>query len=400
MQRVVTFYEYDCYGDRKGYIDLNFQDESVKRKLIDEGHMKSFIFMSADKHNLKFIKGDDTIVIIYTHGIASVIPILLADPYTNTILEKLKTGQTKRVILYGEDMDFLTVGGCVPDLVKQLNDYFGEYIDKFFLTCASKNWDFDWGNINIIYNMGCVPYFIQNNYDRIEERNISLYKEGKPKYFFTTNNQPRAARMHLYKFMIENGLIDKSEASFFFKAWEHGKTHLSYSDRESEGHTEYYPIIDDTFQFPVKVFENELRGGHFYNCKWINFDKNIDCMIDIVIETLQTADNFFSFSEKAFRPIICKKPFIIFGTTGLYKGMKELGFKFFPFLYDENELERTNITHEERLAIFLKMIKNISEMGLDELQALINQYSEIYEYNYNLLVSIVEKEKDDLVNLW
>ena len=200
--------------------------------------------------------------------------------------------------------------------------------------------------------------------------------------------------------MIENNLIDKSKCSFFFKAWEHGKQYLTYDEREREGHTEYFPPIDNSLKFPVKVFENELKGGHYYNCKWINFDKNIDCLIDIVMESMQTANDFFSFSEKSFRPIICKKPFIIFGTTGLYKGMKEMGFKFFPFLYDENELERNDISHAERLEIFFGMIKRISEIPHSELEEMIKANNEIYEYNYNRLVEIVEKEKDDLVNLW
>ena len=400
MQKIVSFYEYQCYGENKGYIDLHFDNSETKEILLREGHMKSFLFMSANKHNIEFVKGDDTIFIIYTHGIASVVPLLLSDPFTKEILHKLQTGQTKKVVLYGEDMDFLNVRGCEEAIVKQLNDFFGEHIDKFYLTLANKNWSFDWGNLNIVYNMGCIPYFIQNNFDRIEERGINLYKENKPKYFFTTNNQARAARMHLYYFMIENDLIDKSESTFFFKQWELGKKYLRYSEKEPEGDIEHYPIIDDKYVFPTRVFDNELNGGHFYNCKWVNFEKNIDCMIDIVIETMQFSNDFCSFTEKTFRPIICKKPSIIFGTTGLYKGLKEWGFKPYSFLYDETLLENNNITHAERLEIFLGMIKKIADIPKDELQALINSNNDIYEYNYNKLVELVEYEKDRLLELW
>ena len=61
----------------------------------------------------------------------------------------------------------------------------------------------------------------------------------------------------------------------------------------------------------------------------------------MVIETLSDPVDFCSLTEKTFRPIICKKPFLVFGSAGLYKGLEEMGFKLFPQLYDASILDDT-----------------------------------------------------------
>lgn len=405
------------YKSSWGIVDLDFYSDEGRTSFIRQGHMKQFIFSIQKYGDIKFIEDEEVYCMFYTEAISSTIPGFLALEKSKEILEKLRTGVIKKFIFYGEDMDFLTVGGPVPELVFHLNRFFGDQIDKVFISIASKNWSHDWGNINVSYNLGCLPYFIENNIEKIEEENIVVNSSNAQKHFYTTNNQPREARMHLYKHLLDNRMLSKCEATFFFRHWDEGKKHIVYSERERDGDKILLPIIDDSFQFPVRVFENELQGGHYYNCKWVNFEKNNNALIDLVIETLSDPVDFCSLTEKAFRPIVCKKPFLIFGSAGIYKGLEEYGFKLFPALYDADELDDTTdfynilsevgheekakaIFYEQRFNKFLKILDRLANMDIEELRELVEDCWFNCEYNYHVLVKLIEKEKIDTLKLF
>jgi hypothetical protein len=405
------------YKSQWGVIDLDFYTEEGQNNYITQGHMKQFIFSVQKYGDIKFVEDDEVYCMFYTESISSAIPGFLQLEKSKEILDKLRTGVIKKFIFYGEDMDFLTVGGPVPGLVKELNHFFGEYIDKVWISIASKNWSHDWGNINVIHNLGCLPYFLENNIEKIEKENIVVNSSNAQKHFYTTNNQPREARLHLYKHLLDNRMLSKCEATFFFRHWDDGKKHIVYSERERDGDKVLLPIIDDSFQFPVRVFENELEGGHYYNCKWVNFEKNNNALIDLVIETLSDPVDFCSLTEKAFRPIICKKPFLVFGSAGLYKGLEEMGFKLFPGLYDADILDDTTefdelmweLRHEDnakaafykiRFAKFLKIVDRLASMEIEQLRELVEETYFNCEYNYHILLGIIKKEKEDTIKLF
>ena len=405
------------YKSQWGVIDLDFYSEEGQNNYIRQGHMKQFIFSVQKYGDIKFVEDEEVYCMFYTESISSAIPGFLQLEKSKEILDKLRTGVIKKFIFYGEDMDFLTVSGPVPELVFHLNRFFGDQIDKVFISIASKNWSHDWENINVIYNLGCLPYFLENNIEKIEAENIVVNSSNAQKHFYTTNNQPREARMHLYKHLLDNRMLSKCEATFFFRHWDDGKKYITYSDRERDGDKKLLDDIDDSFQFPVRVFENELQGGHYYNCKWVNFEKNNNALIDLVIETLSDPVDFCSLTEKAFRPIVCKKPFLIFGSAGIYKGLEEMGFKLFPGLYNADILDDTTefyeimdeVRHEDnakaifykrRFAKFLKILDNLASMDIETLRELVDETYFNCEYNYHILVKLIEKEKINTIKLF
>ena len=398
--------------------DVDYYSEDARALMIKDGYMKQFLISAEQYGGCRFVEDEEIYCVIYTEAISSAIPGFLSLEESKEILEKIKAGKIKKFIFYGEDMDFLTVAGPVPNLVKELNDFFGEHIDKVWVTIASKNWSHDWGNINVIYNLGCLPYFIENNIEKIEKNNIIVDSSKAQKHFYTTNNQPREARLHLYKHLMDNRYMSKCEASFFFRHHqEQNKKHILYSDRETDGDKVLLPIIDDNYQFPTRIFDNEVEGSYFFNCKWVNFEKNNHALIDLVIETLSDPVNFCSLTEKTFRPIICKKPFLVFGSAGLYKGLEEMGFKLFPQLYDASILDDTTefdelmweLRHEDnakaafykiRFAKFLKIVDELANMDIEKLRELVEETYFNCEYNYHVLLKLIKKEKEDTLKLF
>jgi hypothetical protein len=137
----------------------------------------------------------------------------------------------------------------------------------------------------------------------------------------------------------------------------------------------------------------------------------------VVIETLSDGVDFCSLTEKTFRPIICKKPFLVFGSAGLYKGLEEMGFKLFPVLYDADILDDTTefneimdelrhednakvVFYERRFNKFLKIIDRLAEMDIEQLRELVDETWFNCEYNYQVLIHIIKKEKEDTIKLF
>lgn len=375
-----------------GYTEIDL----VKHKNIlkKSRNIKSFIFDVQEQYNLEFTQSDETIFLYFSHSFYDVVQSFIVHKYSKEILSNLENGKTKRLIFFLEDMDFNSNIDTQNIIIKDLNKFFGEHIDKVHLSLTNFNWKFDWKNINVSYGFGCFPFVFNINFE--EATKYDLLQSERTKHFFTNNNEPRNARLYFYKYLIDNNLLDKFEYSFFFK---HSDKEYLTSDF-MEGH-DTLPKLDSTFKFPVKTFDNETYIDFYKKLKLINFDKNLNGYIDIVFETALFNRDFFGFSEKAFKSIICKKPFILFSSHSTYKGLHELGFKTFPFLIDEQKLD---IGFEEwdfkgKLNWFFDEIKRISEIPKEEIKELYLSHTDIYEHNYNRLKEIVALERERFYNL-
>jgi len=368
----------------------------IKHKdvLLKSRNIKSFIFDVQNQYDLEFIKSDETIFLYFSHSFYDVVQSFITNPYSKEIQSNLESGKTKKVIFFLEDMDFNSNIDTQNIIIKDLNKFFGEHINKIHLSLTNFNWKFDWKNINVSYGFGCFPYVFRLNYE--EAIKYDLTNADRPKHFFTNNNEPRNARLYFYKFLIDNNLLDKFEYSFFYK---HSDKQYITSDLMET--SDALPKLDNTFQFPVKTFDNENYIDYYKKLKVINFEKNLNGYIDIVFETALFNRDFFGFSEKAFKSIICKKPFILFSSHSTYKGLHELGFKTFPYLLDEQHLD---IEFEEwdfsgKLNWFFQQIKKLSELPLSDIKQLYLEHTDIYEHNYNRLKEIIELEKQRFYNL-
>ncbi len=368
----------------------------IKHKdvLLKSRNIKSFIFDVQNQYDLEFIKSDETIFLYFSHSFYDVVQSFITNPYSKEILSNLESGKTKKVIFFLEDMDFNSNIDTQNIIIKDLNKFFGEHINKIHLSLTNFNWKFDWKNINVSYGFGCFPFVFKLNYEEAIKYNLT--NVDRPKHFFTNNNEPRNARLYFYKFLIDNNLLDKFEYSFFYKHSD--KQYITSDLMESN---DALPKLDNTFQFPVKTFDNENYIDYYKKLKVINFEKNLNGYIDIVFETALFNRDFFGFSEKAFKAIICKKPFILFSSDCTYKGLHELGFKTFPYLLDEQHLD---IGFDEwdfsgKLNWFFEQIKRLSELPLSDIKQLYLEHTDIYEHNYNRLKEIIELEKERFYNL-
>ena len=389
MQVPIKFYKYRV-GEGYEY----FNTITDRERLITGRNIKSYIFKIENDFNLEYVASDEVIFLFFSHSFLDVVRNIFKDEFTKEIKDKLESGVTKKVVLFCEDMDWYCDNSAVPEIIDTFNSFFGWHINKVHITLTNLNWMFDWGNLNVEYNMGCFPFVLNLNVE--ESKKINLLQE-RDKHFFTNQNEPRGVRLYYYKYLIDNNLLDKFEYSFFFKHSD--KQYVTWNN--VEGGNDSLPEIDNNFKFPVKVFDNETHDDFYKKLKVTNFEKSINGYIDVVIETALFGRDFFGFSEKTFKPIISKKPFIVFGMHGTYRGLHQLGFKTFPTLFDEDKLENgfKEWEFKEKMEFFFSEIKRVSELDLEKIKEYYFGSLDIIEYNYNRLQQLLKEQDSNFLKL-
>lgn len=110
-----------------------------------------------------------------------------------------------------------------------------------------------------------------------------------------------------------------------------------------------------------------------------------DFLIDVVAETWTDGETFFP-TEKTVRPMLLKKPFIIFGSRDYLDYLHQMGFKTFqtPTLDFWSE-DYDGYEGRERYIRILALIDELSKKTKEELQGLYQAMQPILDHNYNLL---------------
>jgi len=134
--------------------------------------------------------------------------------------------------------------------------------------------------------------------------------------------------------------------------------------------------------FPSKVifdYKKEKFGDNLDRIK--KYYNDIFC--DIVTES-RFAQPTANYSEKTYRPMFYKKPFILCAPPHTLKYIKEQGFKTFSEFWDESY--DTIEDHETRLFEIYKVIDFIYDKSLEELRELYKKMEPILEHNRTLLL--------------
>jgi hypothetical protein len=121
----------------------------------------------------------------------------------------------------------------------------------------------------------------------------------------------------------------------------------------------------------------------------------MESFLHVVTETCfwETKDHL---TEKIFKPIVARQPFVLLGCANNLKYLKSYGFKTFDSWWDESYDQIEDSV--ERIKAVVKIIKDICAMSAEELEDMLRGMNYILEYNYNLFYSkeFVQREWDNL----
>jgi hypothetical protein len=106
--------------------------------------------------------------------------------------------------------------------------------------------------------------------------------------------------------------------------------------------------------------------------------------VHLIAETV-FSDSKIYVTEKTFKPMVMKQPFIVFAGPGTLQYLKNYGFRTFDCVWDESyDLEQD---HDMRLAKIVKIIKDLSAKSDNEFKTIIEQCKEIVDHNHRYFFS-------------
>ncbi len=160
-------------------------------------------------------------------------------------------------------------------------------------------------------------------------------------------------------------------------------------------------------QLDTELFNKEFKVFLLSQCKKFykkhhyKLDDNYNNLINLEIN--QTLDNFIkesfvhlvtetryttpmqNISEKTVRSIIAKRPFILAGSPGSLKLLRDLGFKTFNRWWSEDYDNEFN--HHKRLEMIYNLINDILDADKQKLKNMLNEMQDILDYNYNVYLN-------------
>jgi hypothetical protein len=110
--------------------------------------------------------------------------------------------------------------------------------------------------------------------------------------------------------------------------------------------------------------------------------------VEVVCETYTNGKTFFP-TEKTWRPIMCKTPFIIQGPQNFLANIRALGIKTFSAWWDESYDYQPGKTKIEEITKVIDMLALKSEK---ELAIMYNEMMPTLEHNYNVLMHLTPEQ--------
>ena len=136
---------------------------------------------------------------------------------------------------------------------------------------------------------------------------------------------------------------------------------------------------------PYEVESFSISSDYRY-CDLLKFYKNF--FLEIVVETYFSGNTFFP-TEKTWRSVATKTPFIIHGPVDFLKNFKKLGFRTFDKWWSE---EYDDYGHEERIRKILDLTHEIANYSTNELCNIYKDMSGVLEHNFELFNKITNDD--------
>jgi hypothetical protein len=261
-----------------------------------------------------------------------------------------------------------------------------------------------WGNVNVqdLYDMWCeennpssrltVAYYtlwgstlVTNTTDYHAQYEVLRNNTQREKLFTYLCGEPRHYRIEAMNYIYENNLIDSCEWTWV-----------------NDSKKELHPWFHDKIPKSAEGHKNVMERRTFHDPGKEFFDIYDRTYFDLVPETLYYHDMFHHdelahwepvfFSEKIFRSIYNKRPFLLIGNKNSLKELRKMGFKTFPHIFDESY---DSLDDDERMNHVLEQLKGLSieQMHIDMYSL---ETAEILQHNYDTLM-IYHSQYGDII---
>lgn len=240
------------------------------------------------------------------------------------------------------------------------------------------SWDaFEW---NMSHECMNDTYAVDRNIDNINKTFLSL------------NYRYRPHRMDLLLAFYKNGLLDSSLFTFPAISPESNQMFINVVDRSM---TSRLNITEEELQYiqqtilPLKIdaiASDHRRHGEMTMEHGRSMERFYKSTLMSVVTETHAYQYAIAETEKTFKPIKYKHPFILVGATNSLKYLKNKGYKTFSNWFSEDYDEIDN--HRDRIIHISNLCKEIDGWDRDTKSKFIIETEEVVNHNFELFKSV------------
>lgn len=185
----------------------------------------------------------------------------------------------------------------------------------------------------------------------------------------------RSYRLHLVSNLIEQDLVKSGSVSLFHEGWQ--KTIEDPGNPlDNRARVKIYKQLKNISR-PLTI-DTETPSGAL--SATVNFDSLTSALFHVVTETVYFQDKLH-LTEKVFKPIIAKRPFLLVAAPDNLSYLKSYGFKTFDRWIDESYDEEPD--HYIRIEKITAELARLCAMSPEQLKQMHQDMQETLEYNFN-----------------
>lgn len=259
-------------------------------------------------------------------------------------------------------------------------------------------------NFKTIYTANFQEDTMSELYDELSELEVTY--DNKETLYSCLNNAPKPHRALLLGAitdtdnMISTPTVDFSEVQT--QTIQYLIEQLETKQITTDDFNTGLAYIKDLEQFyPLEL---DKRNDDIVHMKQMSADKSfiddlLNCDLQLITETF--SDNTLVITEKVYKAIIMKQPFIIFGPHRIYKYLQAKGYKTFEHLIDINTWQGSS-NYDSETNIITKIKFLIQQLGTLSMlkenpikwQEIEQQNKEQAEHNFELFTSRMNNIKE------
>ena len=272
--------------------------------------------------------------------------------------------------------------------------------ENFIYLSGAINGEEAYENVAQKYNFSCritvlsasMFHFYLSETIKHQSIDYSVDINLKPKKFLCFNKLEREQRLRLLERMLENKFVELGYYSF---ESENGANFSKFADSlvqekfpNIKKHKDIFPLrlnINPNRTNPVNVIPDDME--YFKNSYFSIVNETIfygvpSTNTDPLFHQLNAEYSSIFISEKTYKCLAVKHPFIVFGRPGIIKGLQKLGFKTLSPYF--NESYDDIVDDDERFDAIFNEITRLINLSDDEWIEILKNIQPILEHNHSL----------------
>lgn len=392
-------------------LDVNFDQHSIRHDLIQQPHFHSRITNSriipaCDLPNDTFLYElnfnnyhyrDLTRAFHHNDG------LLDHNKISDTVLARIKSktafflvtllyeGHLQDHFLDSMGNYFKHKGIPLTQIIYVSNCYNGQALYEDFCQRTHKQ---------VEMKMAYLPVFLV---DRTDINRVigqgELYTPGpRAKRFLCFNRRYNEHRILFYTMMSKLGLLDKFYMSMAATQPENSRSFEENARYFASNRPNLNITVDDIEQaktpLPLTLDTNNFNSYPMESGPDAVMQYYKTSYINIVNETYFFS-NIIHLTEKTYKPIAFKQPFLMLAAPRSLQHIKEMGFKTFNEFWDESYDLETD--HNKRFEMIIEIVKDIASWDDNKMEEFSRKVKPILDYNFMHITNMSSIEVDNLV---